>query len=111
MDSTGQRRSDRDARLNDPIFRADTDAMGRWYVWERLGPGGWVTIEPCVSCEEATRLASEMNSRAHRGDGDHTRADIVDPPTASPQQGTPAQRAAAAEVFVRRRSSADRTEA
>ena len=55
-----------DRNACESVFRADTDAMGRWFVWERLGPAGWVTIEPCVCHEEASRLAGEMNARLQR---------------------------------------------
>lgn len=63
MNSTGNTRSAIESELQseDRPYRADTDAMGRWFVWERLGPAGWVTVESCLSREEATRLADQMN--------------------------------------------------
>jgi len=90
MDSIEHRGIGQSDQHADPAFRADTDAMGRWFVWERLGPGGWVTIEPCVSCDEATRLADEMNARLQRDDRARGRlGDLVDDPSAADPEPRP----------------------
>lgn len=44
-----------------PLFRADVDQSGDWYVWRRLGASGWATLRRCSGREQALELAKALN--------------------------------------------------
>ena len=44
-----------------PLFRADVDQSGDWYVWRRVGVSGWATMRRCDSEQEAKDVAKAMN--------------------------------------------------
>ncbi len=45
-----------------PLFRADTDQNGDWYVWHRLGFNGWATMRRCEGQDQALQLADHLNA-------------------------------------------------
>ena len=45
-----------------PLFRADTDQNGDWYVWRRLGFNGWATMRRCECQDQALQLANHLNA-------------------------------------------------
>jgi len=45
-----------------PLFRADTDQNGDWYVWRRLGMNGWATMRRCDCQDQACQLADHLNT-------------------------------------------------
>jgi hypothetical protein len=46
-----------------PLFRADTDQHGDWYVWRRLGQNGWATMRRCDCRAAAEELARSLNDQ------------------------------------------------
>lgn len=47
-----------------PLYRADTDQGGHWYVWRRLSANGWATYRKCETREAAMQLATELNAKS-----------------------------------------------
>ncbi|MCA9299788.1 MAG: hypothetical protein KDA28_12015 [Phycisphaerales bacterium] len=47
-----------------PLFRADTDQGGDWYVWRRVSANGWATYQRCDTREDACRAAASLNGHA-----------------------------------------------
>jgi hypothetical protein len=44
-----------------PVYRADTDQSGDWYVWRRLNDHGWATHHRCDTREAAVEMAALLN--------------------------------------------------
>ena len=49
-----------------PVFRADTDQAGEWYVWRRVSASAWATHHRCDSQQEAFAEAETLNERFER---------------------------------------------
>lgn len=44
-----------------PAYRAQADAHGTWFVWQRISATGWATHERCENREEAIDFARRLN--------------------------------------------------
>lgn len=44
-----------------PVFRADTDQAGEWYVWRRVSASAWATHHRCDSRQAAVTEAQTLN--------------------------------------------------
>ncbi len=53
-----------------PVYRADTDQGGDWWVWRRLSANGWATHQRCTDQDSARKLAAALNSANPHADGD-----------------------------------------
>lgn len=46
-----------------PVYRAQADTRGMWFVWRRVSATGWATHRACSNREEAIDLAARLNDR------------------------------------------------